>query len=76
MNATVTMTVSSGLPKVPRGSVVVLRDGSEFVVKKQTATTLTLVPRRWWHKVPWWAVFAVAFILGAFVGQLVWHWWG
>jgi hypothetical protein len=68
-----TLTVTSGLPEVPRGTVLVLRDGKEFVVTGRTKTTLTLVPRRWWHKVPWWSILAM--VAGAVVGQLLWHWW-
>lgn len=70
-----TLTVAYGLPTVPRGTVLVLRDGKEFVVKEQTKTTMTLVPRRWWHKVPWWWVLALGFCAGVLVGQFLWHWW-
>lgn len=65
------LTVSSGLPRVPRGMLVETADGQVFVVRKATATTLTLVPFRWWHRIPWTTI--LAFMVGAGVGR--WIYW-
>jgi hypothetical protein len=67
-----TFTNWSSVPPAPRGSVVVTSDGTEFVVEGHTATTLALRPRQWWHKVPW--LWLLGGLIGAIVGQILWHW--
>lgn len=62
-----------GAPTVARGMVLILQDGTRYVVRKQTGSTITLVPMRWWHRVRWRWVFA--FAVGAAVGQLLWRLW-
>jgi hypothetical protein len=62
-----TITFSAvGAPKAAKGTRLVLRDGTRFVVVSQTGTTVTLVPERWWHKIPWWriALFVAGFVFG------------
>lgn len=58
------------MPKVPRGFLVEMADGQVFVVVKATATTLTLTPFRWWHRIPWLTI--VAFAVGCVLGRLLW----
>ena len=58
-----------GAPAIDRGMILVLQDGTRYVVKRQTGSTITLVPMRWWHRIPWRAVlFGLA---GLVVGQLL-----
>lgn len=62
-----TITFSAvGAPKAPKGARLVLQDGSRFIVVNQTGTTVTLVPERWWHRIPWWriALFVGGFVFG------------
>lgn len=53
-----------GAPTVPRGMVLVLQDGTRYIVKRQHGSTLTLVPMRWWHKIPWWRVVLFLIVFG------------
>lgn len=62
-----TVTFSAvGAPKVAKGMRLVMQNGERFVVVRQTAATVTLVPERWWHRVPWWriALFVGGFVFG------------
>ena len=64
-----TLTVASGLPRVPRGFRVET-NGKTFVVVKATRSTLTLTPLRWWHEIPWWLLF-MSFVVGPLLGFLL-----
>jgi hypothetical protein len=45
---------------------------SKYVVKHSTATTLTVVPYRWWHRIPWMTI--LSFMIGCGAGYLL-NWW-
>lgn len=67
MKTTVTFS-AVGAPTVPRGMMLVLQDGTRYIVKRQTGSTLTVVPMRWWHRIPW--LWVLTFTAGAAVGTL------
>jgi hypothetical protein len=69
-----TITISSAFPKVPSGTVVQLGDGKLFFVKKQTPTTLTVVPLRWWHNQGFVWKFLLGMILGTIISRTIIHW--
>ena len=71
-----TITVSTALPRVPRGTIVKTGNGQLFVVKKQSAMTLTMVPYRWWHGQGARMLLRVllGFLFGTLISQTILHW--
>lgn len=51
-----------------------MRDGRLYFVKKQTATTLTVVPYRWWHGTGIWWKFLLGLLFGTLISQGIVHW--
>lgn len=75
MKEKATITTSIAFPiDVARGSVFQTENGTLYRVTRRVSDgVVEIEPLRWWHKVPWKVWLVLGWVLGAVVGQVIWH---